>query len=92
MSQPDEFPAPPLPAHPVRPSDYLRMPDEAGEEREESEKGKEAVVDIVDQEQQEALVGTSVLLCYGCSVGENLGLQLSREGERLVERLWGVEG
>lgn len=58
MPQPDEYPVPPPPVHPVhpvRPSDYLRMQDDVGYERKESERGKEAVVDIVDQEQQEAL-------------------------------------
>lgn len=87
MSQSDEFPAPLPPAHPVRPSDYLRMQDEVGDEREESERGKEAVVGIVDQEQQEALVGTSVLPWWGCSMGEHLDLRLPGKGERLVEQL-----
>jgi len=73
MSQSDEFPVPLPPAHPVRPSDYLRMQDEAGDEREEREMGKEAVVDIVDQEQQEALVGTSVLPWWGLQHGIALG-------------------
>ena len=79
MSQPDGYPVPPPPAHPVRPSDYLRMQDEAGDEREEGEGGKEAAVDIVDQEQQEALVGTSILPWWNCSLGEHLGLGLPVE-------------
>jgi len=87
MSQPNELPVPPPPAQPVRPSDYLRMQDDVGDERDEregSERGKEAIVDIVDQEQQEALVGTSVLPWRGCGVEEHFGLGLLGEGERLV--------
>lgn len=73
MSQPsnDELPssvvpAPPPPPTPVRPSDYLRLQDE-GEGVKGGKGGKGqvlektvGVVDIVDREQQEALVGISV--------------------------------